>query len=309
MPKTKRSDTTENAPPPEKWTAGRVLALLEARHPRERGEWAFFTELRSHTGYSSPGRESYMDAFAMACWPSSGFTRVAYEVKVSRQDFLHELQDPTKRAKALSLSNEMWFAAPSGVIREHETPDDCGWLEVTAGGLRIRKAAPHRQVQEPPMAFIASLLRWSSQARDGHGEGLSLRQAKAFKFAGREMTVDDMLSVASEEMEKYVESQADRRAEDKAKTLIRATPHYALAKHVATIMGRRSYGESLDDWGIPRPKEFAMWLEGLQLGGMEPRAVENLKNAISVAEDLAVRLARVKAALEPKKPEANPESL
>ena len=143
-----------------KWTAARVLGLLEARYPAP--EWAFVANLRSHVGFRSPGRESYLDAFAMRCFPSKGLTRVAFEVKVARSDWLAELRDPRKRANGMRLSHEFWFVAPSGVVKMEEVPEGCGLLQATEGGLRTKRAAPYREAESMPEEFVEGNIRDSS---------------------------------------------------------------------------------------------------------------------------------------------------
>lgn len=166
------------------WIARDVVRALDRRHTRvgmQRHQWAFVTELRvgvRRPEYSSrevhlaispetyDPREDYdtrIDAFAMRVdRPHT----VAYEVKVNRQDFLEEVANPGKRMPAMSLSNELYFAAPGGLIQPEEVPEDCGLIEcynvkrngMSAGTItRIVVPAPWRQIDELPWTFIASL--------------------------------------------------------------------------------------------------------------------------------------------------------
>jgi hypothetical protein len=58
--------------------------------------------------------------------PASGsqrgarYARVGYEVKVSRSDMRAELLDPGKRALAVAMCHEFYFAAPAGLLRDNE---------------------------------------------------------------------------------------------------------------------------------------------------------------------------------------------
>ena len=295
MAKTKATPTTDEEAPAEKWTAVRVLGLLAARHPVERGEWAFFSELRSHTGYGR-ARESYFDAYAINCWPSSGNARVAYEIKVSRSDFLHEMADPGKRAEAMKVSNEFWYAAPTNVIRADEVPEGCGWLEVTTAGLRTKKQAPYREVSEPPLRFVASLLRWTAQASAARKETLSPREAKAFKYAGKELSVEELLSLAKEENDRWLDGEVARRLKEETRTQLRQTREYRLAHAVAAAMGRRSV---IHEWNIPDPTDFAMWVEGQRLGGLTPETLQRLKHAWDALQQANGALMDVRAELTP----------
>lgn len=137
-------------------TATEVLAILQRRHDAR--TWAFFPELRLGTGYGSKW-EQRIDAWAICYYPSKGLQRIAYEIKVSRGDWLAELKQPQKRAGAMEISNLFYFVAPPGVIREDEVPDGCGLMTVCDGDARKIVEAPYRDCAAPPWRFVASLAR------------------------------------------------------------------------------------------------------------------------------------------------------
>jgi hypothetical protein len=143
-----------------------VVEALRARHPVDRGEWLFFTELRTGTGYG-PGAEQRIDAYALGCWGSQ--ERIAYEVKVNRSDWLRELKQPRKRALARRFSTSFFFAAPKGLIRAEEVPIDTGLVEVWREDGKLRShttvAGPHVDGYPPTWRFVASLLRSVEVAR------------------------------------------------------------------------------------------------------------------------------------------------
>jgi len=125
------------------FTAGEILALLRARYPAD--EWIFFQELRIGTGYGGDA-EQEIDAWAMNTWPSKNFLKIAFEIKIYRSDFLKELHDPAKRQPALSVSNQFYFIGPTGLMSKHETPEECGSMEVSLNGtIKIIKNAPERK--------------------------------------------------------------------------------------------------------------------------------------------------------------------
>lgn len=111
-----------------------------------------------------------IDAFAMALWPSLGYQRVAYEIKVSRADWLKELDAPTKMAQGYFLSDQFVFALAEGVYhaddfrRTHQL-FHCGIYEVSSDGKIKKHRRPRRSEAAWPMpeTFIASLLRRVSQ--------------------------------------------------------------------------------------------------------------------------------------------------
>ena len=87
-------------------------------------------------------------------------TAIAIEVKVSRQDYRHEVEDSEKRALALELSSQYFFAAPQGMIEPHEVPDECGLLELGVDGkIRPTIEAPHRRPVMPDWRLVGSVAR------------------------------------------------------------------------------------------------------------------------------------------------------
>lgn len=147
-------------------TAKEVLQALDLMHPAR--QWAFFVELRVGTGYnfttkiygwSDYNPEQRIDAFALDIWPSHHWRRIAYEVKVSRSDFLHEIANPQKRQTAMMLANEFYFAVPAGLVEKDEIPEDCGLVTVKDGRAQVVKRAPSHEIGDMPMPFVASIAR------------------------------------------------------------------------------------------------------------------------------------------------------
>jgi len=144
-----------------------IINALRERHSGN--EWAFACEVAlgiSWGSYSGPGIEKpirmlqRIDAFALNCWPSRSFMRVAYEIKLTRGDFLNEMAHPDKRQAAMLFSNEAYFAAPAGLIKPEELPDQWGLVEVVKGGkARLKVEALYREADEPMWPFVAALAR------------------------------------------------------------------------------------------------------------------------------------------------------
>lgn len=153
------------------FTADDVLeALRRSYSPRD--GWVTAAEVCVGTGngaieidgsiYSAAQR---IDLYALNAWRSAKFERVAFEVKVSRSDLLAELRDSDKRAAAMALSNRFYFAVAPGVVDDREIPDDCGLIQVDGRGCVTVRKAPWRDTPEPPIQFVASLLRVAAEQR------------------------------------------------------------------------------------------------------------------------------------------------
>ena len=150
-------------------------ALRQSRH-HDRRQWVFIPHLRVGSGFGYGMRlgghtlydqvpnpldrvEQTIDAWAMDLWPSHNFKKIAYEAKVSRADFFHELERPQKREAAMLLSNRFYFVVPAALVSVQEVPDDCGLIYVYDTQCRTMRESPRRAGPEPTWAFISSVLR------------------------------------------------------------------------------------------------------------------------------------------------------
>lgn len=168
-------------------TSADILAKLDERFPSP--EWATFGELRDLAGFAA---HRTIDFFAMHTWASKGFRRVAVEVKVSRADFMREIEDPSKREPWIVRSNEFYFAVPTGLVKPDEVPEECGLFEC-GKTLRRTKVAMQRKLSDDSLSpsFVAVLLR--NAASRARNENLELRRRidQFSKFEGRDVSLDE----------------------------------------------------------------------------------------------------------------------
>jgi hypothetical protein len=171
-------------------------------------EWALFFELRNGTGYAAQGT-NYADAFALNLWPTKKHWRLSFEFKISRSDFLRELNKPEKRQWAWDISNEFWFVCAPGVAKKEEIPEGCGLLEADAQGTKLKRVvvAKQRKARELTMSEIAAIAR-----RSVENEGLSdLR----WRLAGLELDAQGLDALLDERLEAHREAR-DTEYVDKA---------------------------------------------------------------------------------------------
>lgn len=95
-----------------------VKDALYSRHPGHGGQfpgaWTCIEEWRN------------IDFLAFSAWSSAGrYSRIGYEVKVSRADLRNELLKPHKRAANVEWCNEFYFAVPRGLLDK----DEIDWVE------------------------------------------------------------------------------------------------------------------------------------------------------------------------------------
>lgn len=134
-----------------------LLRSLDALHPPDK--WAGFPELRIGGGYGKDS-EQRIDYWAIHYHPSKQNKVVAYEIKASRSDFMHEIKKPKKRRAALRLSNEYYFVCPKDMVKIEEIPVECGLMDVDENGsVRTIIKAPFRNTIPPTFNFMSSFCR------------------------------------------------------------------------------------------------------------------------------------------------------
>lgn len=221
------------------FNAIQIVELLRHRHPAP--EWATFSELHHGTGSYLGGR---FDFFAFNVWPSTGYLRVVYEIKVSRNDFAKELCSPLKRREAELYANECYFAMPAGLVKVDELPEGWGLIEATSGGLRVKKRAMQRKVDMLPISFVAALARRISDPP-------SVLPDIFWKFVGQELSVEQVIQASKETIEHLRE---DIRYKTKQE-LTSSEDYRTLIGLQNVIRGEVSYEVSID------PNKLQEWFD------------------------------------------------
>jgi len=170
------------------------------------------------------------DAIAIGCWPSRGMTVTGFEVKASRSDWLKELQTPEKSTPLQKYCDAWYLATENDAIADiTEIPEQWGWISISNGRLKTKKAAPVLSPLPIDRNFLASLAR-----------RLTIK-----------VGVDKLLS------EKFWEGREQGRKEE-ADKLLRMKEQ--LDKAIQQIIDRidrfeKASGIRIDDWNGPRIAE------------------------------------------------------
>lgn len=169
-------------PVPER-TEGRIIGLLSERY--EGPEWEFIPHFHSFR------HDRTADAIAINTWRSKGCHRVGFEVKISRADYKHELEQPEKRKWLEEFCHQFYFVVPAGLVKVDEVPDGCGLIYATAGGLRQAKLARQRKVESVSNPMLAAVAR-------SVGKRAAMGNWKIFKYAGRDLSRDELVGILME---------------------------------------------------------------------------------------------------------------
>lgn len=148
-----------------------IRQVISQAHPAN--EWLVLDEFPLEGGKRKTGTPR-IDVLAIKtvgsghCKP---LIRVAYEIKVSRQDFLEELRNPKKRRKAYNVCDKYWFAVPEELVQKNEVPPECGLIWAVPGlGCPVQiKSARNLKPRRPSTFFMMDLARRAYQVgrRDG----------------------------------------------------------------------------------------------------------------------------------------------
>jgi hypothetical protein len=123
-----------SAPAAEAITASAVVERLLVRY--QPPEW--FTTRELTLG------NRRVDFAALSCWRTRGYRLVGAEIKVSRADWLRELQEHEKSRGWTEACDEFYIVAPKGIVQRDEVPREWGFLELVGARLMTRAYAPSR---------------------------------------------------------------------------------------------------------------------------------------------------------------------
>ena len=126
-------------------TAHDILKLLADKHSKD----VFVAECKDGPTQCAVGMLR-LDAWAMVkSWANP--CTIAYEIKVSRNDFLRD----SKWRGYLQYCNQLYFVCPPGVIQREELPAEIGLIETSKSGARLftKRKAVWRDVQVPESLY------------------------------------------------------------------------------------------------------------------------------------------------------------
>lgn len=106
---------------------------------RKRYEGDAYAVLEQVPNATGAYQTRWIDVAVFSLWPSKGLTRSAFEIKVARSDFIHELQNAQKHKWVKECFHEFWFVAPKDIIQIDELPDGVGLMQPRGNGLVIKK--------------------------------------------------------------------------------------------------------------------------------------------------------------------------
>lgn len=140
-------------------TSGEVIAALRKEYETTH---VFLEQVAEGVGMS-PRR---VDAVAIGAWRSRGHALHAFEVKVSRRDWLRELKTPSKSDAVARYCHHFWVVTPPDILKESEVPEAWGIILVSPGGHLTYVRTVRPRAPEPLDApFVVGILRRAEAAQ------------------------------------------------------------------------------------------------------------------------------------------------
>ncbi|MDO9580135.1 MAG: hypothetical protein Q7J06_06150 [Bacteroidales bacterium] len=147
------------------WTADRLAAMIEKKYPT--GELNGYNptvvlrEVANGTGWDT---SRWVDIAVFQMWRTKGLTRSAFEIKVTRHDFLRELAQPEKHRWVHESFHEFWFVAPDDIIQVEELPVGAGFMYPRGDKLCIKRHAVRNPDPKLDDILLAAFMRsaWKS---------------------------------------------------------------------------------------------------------------------------------------------------
>ena len=136
-------------------TSEDIKKLLSKKH----GDDVFVTECKLGPSWGGTQR---IDAWVMPkSW--AHMNTIAYEIKVSRSDFLND----NKWRTYLDFCHSFYFVCPTNLISAEELPEEAGLMWVSPSGKKLytKKKAPLRDTVIPSTLFYY-LLMWRTKLHD-----------------------------------------------------------------------------------------------------------------------------------------------
>ena len=120
--------------------------------------WIYLSDVRSATGFTREVR--YADGLALGIWPSRGLEIQGFEIKVSRQDWKKELDNPKKSDEIARYCDKWWLVVrDNSIVPISELPKSWGLMIPRGKGLVVVQEAEKMEALPIDRSFMMSIIR------------------------------------------------------------------------------------------------------------------------------------------------------
>lgn len=113
---------------------------------------------------AAPRSDRRADLVRVGTWRSRGLGIDVHEIKVSRADWLRELDDPGKAEPWWPYCSRFWITAPDGVVKPGELPDGWGLMTPPARADRRRFTTVVKPAARTPQLTVELLVTLLARA-------------------------------------------------------------------------------------------------------------------------------------------------
>ncbi len=150
-------------------------------------------EVRSATGFGYNCTTA--DALCFHLWPSGGFEIHGFEIKVTRNDLLKEIQRPRKAENISQFCDRWWLVVgDASIVNLVELPPHWGLMIPYGNGLSIKKSSVLRKPTPMDREFFMSIAR-SMYRQNPEAEAMQQQWQRGYDEGykeGTEKALNDM---------------------------------------------------------------------------------------------------------------------
>jgi len=211
-------------------TSSDIVKALRVRYPST--AYALLEQVGNGTGASC---NRWADVLVMSLWPSRGLNITGIEIKVSRSDWISELNDPAK-ADAVAKYCDFWcLAIPKGpkIVLSGELPPPWGLIEIDdTGKAKHVKDGERLTPTALDRTFVAAVMRRAQDQVTPEAEFKRVRDEGRKAGIAEER---DRLDYERQQMQKEID---DCRAFEKASGVILRNTwnHGAIGEAVKSVL-------------------------------------------------------------------------
>ena len=141
--------------------AGQIRSVIESSF--QPPEYMTLFEVRSQTGFGL--RERYADAIIFSMWPSNGLSITGIEIKVSRSDLKHELEQPEKSEMIKRYCDYWWLCLPDYFgYDDFDIPEDWGVMTFSRARRFVKRKPPRLKPIPLSKSFIFACMRAANRS-------------------------------------------------------------------------------------------------------------------------------------------------
>lgn len=270
---------------------GAVFRVLRHRYPDQ--QYALLAQVPDATGAS---QSRWADAMAFGLWPSRGLEIEGFEIKVTRSDWLSELNAPDKSAPIQKYCHRWWIVAGArDIVRPEELPKTWGLLIPRGDGLEAKVQAPLLKPKKVTRKFVVAVMR----AQQNHSQ---MKRREVLEELRKE-AMESAKSWALHEAKRQIDQEVIELTQENQSLKTQVNRAKRMVEEYESL--ERMMGVPLRNWNMRRILE-SVARNTLNHGADELRAALNkVKGSLESLESIPAKLEALEERLKASASEEN----